>query len=80
MDKVTQATLLECIGQGFAIVGMAIAKASQAFFLLRLVVITWHRIAIWTAVTFVSLASIGKLRNRFPSDKFPGVCGYGSSC
>ncbi|KAK4156596.1 hypothetical protein C8A00DRAFT_40981 [Chaetomidium leptoderma] len=61
MDSVVTATLYECIGQGFAIVGMAIAKASLGFFLLRLVTIYWHRIAIWTAMTLVMLASIAQV-------------------
>jgi hypothetical protein len=59
LDMVVKATLYECIGQGFAIVGMAIAKASLGSFLLRLVTIKWHRIAIWCAMTLVMLASIG---------------------
>ena len=57
---VTKATLYECIGQGFAIIGMAIAKASLGFFFLRLVSSRLHRIAIWTAMALVSAASIGK--------------------
>ncbi|KAH6843269.1 hypothetical protein B0I37DRAFT_393535 [Chaetomium sp. MPI-CAGE-AT-0009] len=61
MDAVVQATLYECIGQGFAIVGMAIAKASLGFFLLRLVTVYWHRIAIYTAMTLVMLASIAQV-------------------
>jgi hypothetical protein len=65
MDAVVQATLYECIGQGFAIVGMAIAKASLGFFLLRLVTVAWHRIAIWSAMTLVMLASIGRLDSEF---------------
>jgi hypothetical protein len=60
IDMAVQATLYECIGQGFAIVGMAIAKASLGFFLLRLVTIAWHRIAIWTAMVLVMAASIGE--------------------
>lgn len=60
VDMVVKATLYECIGQGFAIVGMAIAKASLGFFLLRLVTIRWHKFAIWSAMTLVMLASIGK--------------------
>lgn len=64
MDAVVQATLYECIGQGFAIVGMAIAKASLGFFLLRLVTVAWHRIAIWCAMTLVMLASIGRLNSN----------------
>ncbi|KAK3303642.1 uncharacterized protein B0T15DRAFT_402521 [Chaetomium strumarium] len=61
IDQAVRATLYECIGQGFAIVGMAIAKASLGFFLLRLVTIPWHRIAIWSAMTLVMLASIAQV-------------------
>lgn len=60
IESAVQATLYECIGQGFAIVGMAIAKSSLGFFLLRLVTIFWHRIAIWSAMALVTLASIGR--------------------
>lgn len=60
-ERTMRATLWECIGQGVAIVGMPIAKASLGFFLLRLVTIQWHRIAIWCAMTLVTLASIGGL-------------------
>lgn len=61
IESAVQATLYECIGQGFAIVGMAIAKSSLGFFLLRLVTVLWHRIAIWSAMTLVMGASIGEL-------------------
>ncbi|KAK3389998.1 hypothetical protein B0H63DRAFT_106289 [Podospora didyma] len=61
MENAVKATLYECIGQGFAIVGMSIAKASLGFFLLRLVTITWHRIAIWSAMILVLLASIAQV-------------------
>lgn len=60
MDVITQASLYECIGQGFAIVGMAIAKASMGFFLLRLVSVRWHQIAIWFAMALCMAASIGR--------------------
>lgn len=59
LENVVKATLYECIGQGFAIVGMAIAKCSLGFFLLRLVTLQWHKIAIWSAMALVSAASIG---------------------
>lgn len=62
MDIITQASLYECIGQGFAIVGMAIAKASMGFFLLRLVSFQWHKILIWIAMALCMAASIGKLQ------------------
>ncbi|KAK3376498.1 hypothetical protein B0T24DRAFT_221134 [Lasiosphaeria ovina] len=61
MERAVKATLYECIGQGFAIVGMSIAKASLGFFLLRLVTIQWHRIAIWCMMTLVALASIAQV-------------------
>lgn len=60
IELVVKATLYECIGQGFAIVGMAIAKASLGTFLLRLVTVFWHKIAIYAAMGFVSAASIGR--------------------
>ncbi|EXF73963.1 hypothetical protein CFIO01_08845 [Colletotrichum fioriniae PJ7] len=58
MEDVVRATLFECIGQGFAIVGMAVAKWSMGFFLLRIVTLGWHKVAIWTAMVLVGLASI----------------------
>ncbi|SPO00301.1 related to integral membrane protein pth11 [Cephalotrichum gorgonifer] len=61
VDRAVLATLYECIGQSFAIVGMAIAKASLGSFLLRLTVVSWHRIAIWFTVVLVSLASIAQV-------------------
>ncbi|KAK4120104.1 hypothetical protein N657DRAFT_580427 [Parathielavia appendiculata] len=61
IDLAVKATLYECIGQAFAIVGMAIAKASLGFFLLRLVTIAWHRIAIRSAMVLVMLASIAQV-------------------
>lgn len=67
-ELVVKATLYECIGQGFAIVGMAIAKTSLGFFLLRLVRIHWHRIAIWAAMGLVSAASIGEFQPDFSAN------------
>jgi len=63
MERIVNATLYECIGQGFAIIGMAIAKAALGAFLLRLVTIRWHQIAIWTIMALVSAASVGMSRN-----------------
>ena len=57
------ATLFECIGQSFAIVGMPIAKASLGAFLLRLVNVPWHRALVWGMMILISLASLG----TFPS-------------
>ncbi|KAF4774681.1 hypothetical protein HER10_EVM0002379 [Colletotrichum scovillei] len=61
IEEVVRATLFECIGQGFAIVGMAIAKWSMGFFLLRIVTLGWHKVAIWTAMVLVGLASIAQV-------------------
>ncbi|KAL2140142.1 hypothetical protein VTI28DRAFT_4224 [Corynascus sepedonium] len=61
MELIVKATLYECIGQGFAIVGMAIAKASLGFFLLRLVTTRWHKFAIWGAMALVMIASIAQV-------------------
>ncbi|KAK4184627.1 hypothetical protein QBC35DRAFT_46590 [Podospora australis] len=61
LDLVVKATLYECIGQGFAIVGMAIAKASLGTFLLRLVTVFWHRVVIFAAMGLVTAASIAQV-------------------
>lgn len=61
IELVVKATLYECIGQGFAIVGMAIAKASLGTFLLRLVTVFWHKVAIYAAMSFVTAASIAQV-------------------
>ncbi|KFH46207.1 hypothetical protein ACRE_030260 [Hapsidospora chrysogenum ATCC 11550] len=58
MDRATVARLHESIGLLFVILGMPIAKASIGFFLLRLVNVRWHKIAIWAAMGLVSAASI----------------------
>ncbi|KAK9415237.1 putative Integral membrane protein pth11 [Seiridium unicorne] len=58
LDNVVHAVLFEAIGQTFAVVGMAIAKWSLGLFLLRLVTNTWHKVAIWTAMSVLMGASI----------------------
>jgi hypothetical protein len=60
IDRATDARLHECIASLFVIIGMPIAKAAIGFFLLRLVNVRWHKIAIWAAMGLVSAASIGK--------------------
>ncbi|KAH9908570.1 hypothetical protein F4778DRAFT_776860 [Xylariomycetidae sp. FL2044] len=60
-DRITDATKYECIGQAFAIVGMAIANWSCGFFLLRLVYAQWHRISIWIMMALVGIASIAQV-------------------
>lgn len=67
IDWVVQATLYECIGQGFAIVGMAIAKASLGFFLLRLVTIFWFVLPPGTA-QLVLLQSSKRCLDRTGND------------
>lgn len=37
----------ELVGQTFVILGMGMSKMSLALFLLRIVVLRWHRITIW---------------------------------
>jgi len=61
MERIVKATLYECIGQGFAIIGMSIAKAALGAFLLRLVTLRWHKIAVWSVMIMVVIASVGKL-------------------
>lgn len=46
------------VGQTFAVLGMAITKVSLGLFLLRLVVINWHRIAIWLVMTTLCICSV----------------------
>ncbi|KAF4471100.1 integral membrane pth11 [Fusarium albosuccineum] len=41
------AILYEAIGQTFAIIGMAVAKWSVGLFLLRTVVVQWHKVITW---------------------------------
>ncbi|KAG4269115.1 hypothetical protein FPRO04_12238 [Fusarium proliferatum] len=52
------AILFEAIGQTFAVVGMAVAKWSLGLFLLRIVMETWHKIAIWICMVALAGASI----------------------
>lgn len=47
LDNAASAHKWEVIGQTFIIVGMGMSKMSLALFLLRIVVVRWHRISIW---------------------------------
>ncbi|KAI9039404.1 uncharacterized protein KD926_009418 [Aspergillus affinis] len=58
MDSAVQAVYTEMIGQTFAVLGMAIAKLSLGFFLLRIVIEQWHRISIWISMVSLSLVSL----------------------
>ncbi len=42
-----KAHMWELIGQTFIITGMGMSKMSLALFLLRIVIVRWHRLAIW---------------------------------
>ncbi|KAI1842960.1 hypothetical protein JX266_010813 [Neoarthrinium moseri] len=46
------------IGQSFSLLATGTSKASVGFFLLRIVVVRWQRIAVWVFMTFLFLASI----------------------
>ena len=58
-DEASLAIKTEMIGQTFAVVGMAVAKLSLGFFLLRIVVNKWQRLLIW--FTIVSLSAVSTL-------------------
>ena len=76
MDRATVARLHESIGLLFVILGMPIAKASIGFFLLRLVNVRWHKIAIWAAMGLVSAASIGKRCAAVGFPRYNLVCPF----
>ncbi|EKJ77761.1 hypothetical protein FPSE_02259 [Fusarium pseudograminearum CS3096] len=56
-DHAAYAIKNQMIGQTFAVIGMSIAKFSLGFFLLRIVVEKWQRIAIWFAMVTLSFFS-----------------------
>lgn len=58
MDEAVQAVYMEMVGQTFAVLGMAIAKISVGIFLLRIVIVSWHRISIWASMVSLSLVSV----------------------
>lgn len=55
-DGVT-AHMWETVGQTFIILGMGIGKMSLALFLLRIVIVRWHRIAVWAVGGSLCFAS-----------------------
>ncbi|KAK3391828.1 hypothetical protein B0T20DRAFT_361436 [Sordaria brevicollis] len=59
--RATRARLFECLGQTVSFVGMPLAKASLGAFLLRLVTVRWHQIAVWGAMILMSSASVAQL-------------------
>ncbi|KAF9887542.1 hypothetical protein FE257_010120 [Aspergillus nanangensis] len=58
IDEAVRAVYMEMVGQTFAILGMAIAKVSLGVFLLRIVVVPWHRVSIWICITSLSMVSV----------------------
>jgi hypothetical protein len=58
VEDLVKAILFEAIGQTFAVIGMAVAKWSLGLFLLRLVSLTWHKVAIWITMGSLMAASI----------------------
>ncbi|RNJ58986.1 hypothetical protein D7B24_003807 [Verticillium nonalfalfae] len=54
----TAAIKWEMVGQSFSIIGMAVSKISLGLFLLRLTVVHWHRVAIWTVMGVLLADSI----------------------
>ncbi|ESA43320.1 hypothetical protein GE21DRAFT_4552 [Neurospora crassa] len=59
--RASKARLFECLGQTTSFVGTPLAKASLGAFLLRLVTVTWHRFAVWGAMTLMFLSSVAQL-------------------
>lgn len=58
LEDSVQAVYYAMIGQTFAVVGMAIAKVSIGFFLLRLVIVHWHKASLWLAIISIFLLSV----------------------
>ncbi|KXJ97246.1 hypothetical protein Micbo1qcDRAFT_191787 [Microdochium bolleyi] len=57
-DNSSQAIFWSYVANSFAIIGNAMAKLSMGLFLLRVVQVTWHKIALWTAVVITTATSI----------------------
>ena len=58
LDDAVLAVKWEMVGQTFAVIGMATAKVSLGLFLLRIVLETWHKVALWVASLSLLLVSI----------------------
>ncbi|KAL5356689.1 hypothetical protein BJX96DRAFT_162619 [Aspergillus floccosus] len=58
LDEAVKAVYTEMIGQTFAVLGMALAKVSLGIFLLRIVVVKWHRVSIWISIVSLSMVSV----------------------
>ncbi|KAI0377386.1 hypothetical protein F5Y04DRAFT_264557 [Hypomontagnella monticulosa] len=58
IDDTSYAIFWTYVANSFAITGNAMAKLSMGLFLLRVVQVRWHKIALWTAVTITVATSI----------------------
>lgn len=58
VENSVKAVYYEMIGQTFAVLGMAFAKVSLSLFLLRIVVVTWHKAVLWFAIVSIMIVSI----------------------
>ena len=56
-DDAASAIFWEMMCQAAAVISMALAKISLALFLLRIVVVTWHKIAIWASIITLAIIS-----------------------
>ncbi|KAK7959209.1 uncharacterized protein PG986_004063 [Apiospora aurea] len=84
VDDAASAVFWEIMCQAAAVISMALAKISLALFLLRIVVVSWHKIAIWTSIISLSIIStsvsvvlwtqcrpVNKIWNR---ERVEGIC------
>ncbi|KAH7040952.1 uncharacterized protein B0I36DRAFT_234103 [Microdochium trichocladiopsis] len=58
LDDSSQAIFWSYVANSFAIIGNAMAKLSMGLFLLRVVQVTWHKVALWMAVIITTATSI----------------------
>ncbi|KAI3321121.1 hypothetical protein HD806DRAFT_504670 [Xylariaceae sp. AK1471] len=58
LDDSSLAIFWTYVANTFAILGNAMAKLSMGLFLLRVVQVRWHKIALWTAVAATAITSI----------------------
>lgn len=58
VESSVKAVYYEMIGQTFAVLGMAFAKVSLSLFLLRIVVVPWHKAVLWFAIVSIMIISI----------------------
>jgi len=58
LDDMSNAIFWTYVANSFAIIGNALAKLSMGLFLLRVVQITWHKVALWVLVAVTCGTSI----------------------